>query len=47
LTAELADARPGEKIGSVQFAPMDDTNEFYNHCVNILSNIFISYTYKD
>jgi hypothetical protein len=24
-----------------------DLDEFYQHCVNILSNIFISYTYED
>jgi hypothetical protein len=50
LTADLAIVRLNEKIVSTQFTPADfggDPNEFYEHCVNILSNIFISYTYED
>jgi hypothetical protein len=47
LTADLAEAGPNEKIGSVQFAPMGDIDEFYKDCVNILSNVFISYTYEN
>jgi hypothetical protein len=48
LTADLAIVRPNEKIISAQFTPTDfggSTDDFYRHCVNILSNIFISYTY--
>jgi hypothetical protein len=50
LTAELATVRPGKEIVSAQFALADfggDSNEFYKHCVNILSNVFIFYTYED
>jgi hypothetical protein len=50
LTADLAEARPNEEIVSAQFRYSDfkgDINNFYKHCVNILSNVFISYTYED
>jgi hypothetical protein len=50
LTTDLAAARPGEKIVSAQFTPADfgrNSDEFYQHCVNILSNVYISYTYED
>jgi hypothetical protein len=50
LTDELAAARPGEEIKDAEFAFADfggDSDEFYLHSVNILSNVFISYTYED
>jgi hypothetical protein len=50
LTADLAEARLGEKIVSTQFAGTNfggDLDEYYQHCINILSNVFISYTYHD
>jgi hypothetical protein len=47
LTADLTTARSGQEIVSAQFATMGDTDEFYKACVNILSNIFISYTYEN
>jgi hypothetical protein len=50
LTADLANARPGEKIVSAQFTSTNfggDLNDYYQPCVNILSNIFISYTYDE
>jgi hypothetical protein len=47
LTAELTARRSGQEIIFCRFAPTGDFDEFYRHCVNILSNIFISYTYED
>jgi hypothetical protein len=50
LTVDLAEARPGEKIVSAQFTSTSfggDLNEYYQHCINILSNLFISYTYNE
>jgi hypothetical protein len=51
LTAQLASARPGEEIVSAQFMlsehPTRTADQFYKDCVNILSNVFISYTYKN
>jgi hypothetical protein len=50
LTADLAVTRPEGDIKSTQFKLTDlggDQNVFYQYCVNILSNIFISYTYED
>jgi hypothetical protein len=45
LTVDLAEARLGEKIVSTQFASTTfegDINENYQHCINILSNVFFS-----
>jgi hypothetical protein len=47
LTGDLAAARSAQKIVSAQFATMENINEFYKNCINILNNIFISYTYED
>jgi hypothetical protein len=51
LTADLAAARrEQEKNISAQFSVNDfggDLNNFYQHCINILSNVFISYTYDE
>jgi hypothetical protein len=51
LTDELATVRPNEEIKDAEFLSANfgvgDSDEFYRHCVNILSNIFISYTYED
>jgi hypothetical protein len=50
LTAELTSLRLGEEILFAQFptAEYQETPEiFYKDCVNILSNVFISYTYED
>jgi hypothetical protein len=50
LTADLATARLGEIIVSTQFTSTNfrgDLNEYYQHCINILSNLFISYTYDE
>jgi hypothetical protein len=50
LSADLAIARPNEKIVSAQFTLVDfggNSDDFYRHCVNILSNVFISYTYNE
>jgi hypothetical protein len=50
LTDELAGARPGEEIKDDEFLSEGfggDPDEFYRNCINILSNIFISYTYED
>jgi hypothetical protein len=47
LTAELAAIRPGQEIVSAYFLAGEDKDQFYKDCVNILSNIFISYTYED
>jgi hypothetical protein len=48
LTAELALYNPGEEIISPQFTPNEYQailDAFYKDCVNILSNVFISYIY--
>jgi hypothetical protein len=45
LTAELAAVKPNEEIVSAYFVTPDDKDQFYKDCVNILNNIFISYTY--
>jgi hypothetical protein len=50
LTSDLAEARPGEKIVSAKFTPNEfgkSSEIFYKDCVNILSNVFISYTYDE
>jgi hypothetical protein len=47
LTAELAAIREGEEIIYCRFLPTGDLDTFYKDCVNILSNVFISYTYED
>jgi hypothetical protein len=47
LTAELVAVRWGEEIVSTGFVANGDPNDFYKDCVNILSNVFISYTYED
>jgi hypothetical protein len=50
LTTTLAGVRPGEEIVSAQFMLTEwarSVDDFYKHCINILSNVFISYTYKD
>jgi hypothetical protein len=51
LTAELASARLGEEIVSAQFMLSEHTtrtaDQFYKDCLNILGNVFISYTYKN
>jgi hypothetical protein len=50
LTAVLAEARPEEKITDAKF-PVSGYGKysemFYKDCVNILSNVFISYTYDE
>jgi hypothetical protein len=49
LTADLGAARSGEEIIHAQFAPTEfggDLNEFYTHCINILPNVFFSYSYE-
>jgi hypothetical protein len=49
LTTDLNNARPGEKLVSAQFMVNEfggESNDFYQHCINILSNFFISYTYE-
>jgi hypothetical protein len=47
LTADLAACRSGQEIISAQFIPTGNPDTFYQHCVNILGNVFISYTYED
>jgi hypothetical protein len=50
LTIDLNKARFGGKIVSAQFTSTTfggDLNEYYQHCINILSNVFISYTYNE
>jgi hypothetical protein len=53
LTTDLAAARPGEVIKSAKFSQSSSSpyarsqTDFFQDCVNILSNVFISYTYKD
>jgi hypothetical protein len=50
LTAVLAEARQGGKITDVQFPAIaygKSSEIFYKDCVNVLSNIFISYTYDE
>jgi hypothetical protein len=50
LTTALAGVRPGEEIVSAQFMLSEwggSADDFYKHCINILSNVFITYTYKD
>jgi hypothetical protein len=50
LTADLAVTRPGEDITGTQFtlaAFGGDKNVFHTHCINILKDIFISYTYEN
>jgi hypothetical protein len=51
LTADLAVARPGEEIVSFKSKKSDTPwitkDVYYQDCVNILGNLFISYTYKD
>jgi hypothetical protein len=50
LTADLAASRSGQEIVSAQFMVDDygeDLETYYKDCVNILNNVFISYTYKD
>jgi hypothetical protein len=50
LTYYVNTIRPGEEIVSAQFMLSEwggSADDFYQHCINILSNVFISYTYKD
>jgi hypothetical protein len=50
LTADLAVARSGQEIISAQLTPNNFggfSEPFYHYCVNILSNVFISYTYDN
>jgi hypothetical protein len=50
LTADLAAAREGKEIGSAHFRFNEfggDPDEYYQHCINILNNVFISYTYNE
>jgi hypothetical protein len=51
LTVDLAVTRPKEEITGTQFKFIDfgggDVNMFSLHCINILSNFFISYAYED
>jgi hypothetical protein len=50
LTDDLAVYKEGKEIASAQFTPTGYggfSEPFYHYCVNILSNIFISYTYED
>jgi hypothetical protein len=50
LTADLLIAGPGEEIAFAQSAGYIDwrtQNEFYQDCINIFNNIFISYTYEE
>jgi hypothetical protein len=49
LTADLAIAKPNKEIVYAQFVNEFevDSNTYYYHCINILSNIFISYTYDE
>jgi hypothetical protein len=51
LTADLAVARPEkEEIVSSQFMVNEyggNSETYYKYCINILSNIFISYTYDE
>jgi hypothetical protein len=53
LTTDLAAARPGEVIKSAKFSQSSTSpyarsqTDFFQDCLNILSNVFISYTYKE
>jgi hypothetical protein len=51
LTADLAIARPGKEITSLQVKESDHptrtADQFYQDCINILTNVFISYSYTD
>jgi hypothetical protein len=47
LTAELAVTRPTQEIISAYFVAGEDKDQFYKDCINILSNVFVSYTYED
>jgi hypothetical protein len=51
LTTDLAVARPGEEFTFLKFCKVNNSektaDEFYQNCVNILGNVFISYTYED
>jgi hypothetical protein len=51
LTADLAVARPGEEIAFFKFRKSDTPwitkDVYYQNCIDILGNVFISYSYKD
>jgi hypothetical protein len=50
LTVDLGEARQGEKMVSVQFTSTNfegDLNEYYQHCINIVCNVFILYIYNE
>jgi hypothetical protein len=50
LTADLAEARPKEEIVSTMFPIIDfdaSSEKFYQHCINVLSNVFILHTYDE
>jgi hypothetical protein len=51
LTVDFALARSGAEIASLQFLKSQNStrtaDKFYQDCINILSNVFFSYTYKD
>jgi hypothetical protein len=50
LTADLAAVREGKEIVSAQFSPAaygGDVDIYSKDCDNILSNVFISYTYDE
>jgi hypothetical protein len=51
LTADLAVARPGKEIAFFKFKKSDTPwitkDVYYQNCIDILDNVFISYSYKD
>jgi hypothetical protein len=50
LTDDLAKCRYKQEVISAQFSVVEyggSADDFYQHCVNILSNVFISYTYDN
>jgi hypothetical protein len=51
LTGDLAIVRPGEEIASFKFKKSDTpwitADVYYQNCIDILGNVFISYSYKD
>jgi hypothetical protein len=51
LTADLAVVRPGEEIAFFKFKksniPWITKDVYYQNCIDILGNVFISYSYKD
>jgi hypothetical protein len=51
ITADLVITSPREEITSFKFkksdAPWIKKDVYYQNCIDILSNVFISYTYND